>query len=33
VITAGSPGGALTTDEQASPERSSQLWEEIVGVL
>jgi hypothetical protein len=33
VITAGSPGGALTTYEQASPERSSQLWEEIVGVL
>ena len=33
VITAGSPGGALTTYEQASPERSAQLWEEIVGVL
>jgi hypothetical protein len=33
VITAGSPGGALVTYEQASPERSSQLWEEIVGVL
>jgi hypothetical protein len=33
VMTAGSPGGALTTYEQASPERSPQLWEEIVGVL
>jgi hypothetical protein len=33
VLTAGSPGGALTTYEQASPERSAQLWEEIVGVL
>ena len=33
VITAGSPGGALTTYEQASPERSSQLLEEIAGVL
>jgi hypothetical protein len=33
VITAGSPGAALTTHELASPEPSSQLWEEIVGIL
>jgi len=33
VMTAGSPGAALTTQRQASPERSSQLWEKIVGAL
>ena len=33
VITAGSPGAALPTNEQASPALSSQLWEEIAGVL
>jgi hypothetical protein len=33
VITAGSPGGALTTQEQVSPLQSTQLWEDLVGEL
>jgi hypothetical protein len=33
VITAASPGGALTTRELASPAPPSQLWKELAGVL
>jgi hypothetical protein len=33
VITAGSPGGALTTQEQVSPLQPTQVWEDLLGVL
>jgi hypothetical protein len=33
VLTTGSPGSALITYEQVSPQKTSQLWQEVVGVL
>jgi hypothetical protein len=33
VLTAGGPGGALTTHELGANEPPSQLWKEIIGVL